>query len=506
MPKRGTRARSRRTRLGIVLGLVSLTFFFAFRAQATTPDPNLQAASQRLQSFTDVLARFAEIPSMDQALPASQAKLAEAARLAETFAGASDSLKKRLSEVTNDDLANPAAFAAFLEDELSDTYGTGGDAVTIKVSGPNTASDTDDVVVDDRSDNSTPQQLVDFVFEVKLTRDDVAVPLVLPTDQVNLNGGSTGTFPVDFSLRTTPLHFQLDKNLLASPDAGIRAQALYLRTLPEASLVTPQIAPAATVSATAANAPIGSFNTTLGFTDIAVTGDVSFDVDARATLLDPDDDDGPGPNGDERITSDEWATSAFSTLLDAGFVDDPATNAVDAQIRLETTLLEPDALDGPDADTTNDHDARIQLTDASLADGAGASPAFSPAGLGDLADFRNFTAEDAVAAIERLIAFLEGVQATGNLDLDLPFVTGRPVPPGADPATSPRGTFSDALQVAARLRGIVNNTADAAKSLREQVDNPATGVDERGQPTFATATTFAQKLGSSLGLPGTLVP
>ena len=492
--------RVRTARVGVPLAGLLVLLLTMQSSQAA--DPSVEKANGQLQSLFDVFERLEDFEAFGQNLPLSQLKPADALKLRDIFddeAPDLDSLKDKLADSSNNTFA---ALAATL-DELDGPYG----GIDVEVSGPADGPD-DAVYVNDATPGATG--IVDLAFEITATRE-VNIPLAFTNSFVTLNGGAAdGAYKVVFELATTVLHFQFDKALAAN--AATLSQSLWLRTMPTAAAVPDaarRVAPGLNLSVASANATgpaapgatpvdaaITSFTANLGITTVTVTGTAAFDLDFGLTFLDPDDDDGAGPNGDQKITADEWTVTDLDDLTDFAVRDDATTDAIKATITLDTTLI-----------SATNPDATITITDASLAAPAPPASGFNPVittapdSLGSLGDFRNFTAADALAAVDRLVTFLEGLQAAGTLDPQLPFVDGAPDP--LNPLNeSPLGSFSDALKVAQKLK---NAIVAPVSGLRKVVDDPATSVNEIGNPTFTTLAQLGTKLGTALGI-GALVP
>lgn len=507
MSIRGSRALSRRAKAVVTSCFIGLALMLATGAQANPLDEHVAEVNSKVQTFATLLSTFDDVAPLAANVPLSEKPLAELLKIGTIFDddgtpndASFESLKERLASATNSSWENLAGAI----DGLDCNAATCG--VDIKVTGPDAADDAGDTVyVNDSNPSDDSVGTVDLAFEVKVSKTGVPVPLVFANDLVSLTGGGSGTFPLDIELKTTALHFTIDKAKLHNADAGVKSQAVALRLMPTDTAVpevAKRVAPAVLFSASAANVSLGSFNADLGFTKVSVGGNLSFDFDGHANLLDPDDSDGNGPiMGDGLISADEWTTSGFATLLSVGIDDDANTPAVDATIRMDSTLV-PNQLDGPDGDSDNDHDASIHYVEASLADGVNPTVDLLPdASFGQVGNFRNMTPSDAVAAILRLVQFLDGLQATNNLDVNLPYVGGA-APNPADPADSPEGTFTDALKIGAALKSAV---LDGAGKLATS-DDPATAVKEESVPTFTNVQAMAEKLSTQLGVPGLVVP
>lgn len=359
-------SRGRKARAAVLVLLTAIFVTAATRAQANHADPHLQAISSRLATFSQAASTFDSVVGLADALPLSNATIGDKLELAPTF----EAIEAKFASATATNLHDTSAFVDFLEDEVSGSYG----GVVVDISGPAEGdADAPQVVVRPAGEN-----LIDVVIEISLTAANVNVPLSHESDLVTLDGGAAsggaGDFPVTFALRTTPLHFQLDTAKLASPDAGVQAEAFALRTVPEETFAPGQPAPAITVTATATNADLGDFSTTLGFADVAVNGTANVNLGARLILNDPDAVDG---SSDDRISADEWATADLATLVTPSWID-ASGNDFEAVITLTSDLI----------DTTLDpHDASLTFT-LPAAGGSLAAPVLAPnENLGDLVDF-----------------------------------------------------------------------------------------------------------------------
>ena len=506
---RGSRALSRRAKAVTTSFFIGIALMLATGAQANSLDQHVAEVNGRMQTFATLLSTFDDVAPLAANVPLSEKPLAELLKIGKIFDddslpaaedAAFQSLKERLDAAADTSWENLGAAIDGLDCSAADC------GVEIKVTGPDAADDAGDTVyVNDSNPSDDAVGTVDIAFELKVSKTGVPVPLMFANDLVSLTGGGSGTFPLDIELKTTALHFTIDKAKLHNEDAGVKAQAVALRLMPTDTAVpevAKRVAPAVLFGASATNVSLGSFSADLGFTKVSVGGNLSFDFDGHANFLDPDDSDGNGPiMGDGLISADEWTTSGFATLLSVGIDDDANTPAVDATIRMDSSLV-PNQLDGPDGDSDNDHDASIHYVEASLADGPNPTVDFLPdASFGQVGNFRNMTPSDAVASILRLVQFLDGLQATNNLDVNLPFVGGTAPNPN-DPADSPEGTFSDALKIGEALKKAVLEGA----SLLTTSDNPATAEKEESKPTFTNVQAMAEKLSTQLGVPGLVVP
>ncbi len=400
-------------------------------------DPNANAIAQALTSVSEKLDTLEGFEELGAALPLGELVPGadNALRLGTLF---EESLKATLGEIT--DYLSLEELAGKI-DAADGLYPDPG-GVQVYFSGPQ-PGDGDAVVVEPNAGNAN---LIDVLFEVSATRV-VAMPLAFRTDVVNLDGGGLST---NLSLSTV-LRFQLDTTNIANLQL-----AFYL--VDDAPSAPPAISIAAS-----ANGTIGTITSVLGFADITATGTAVLNGLIKVPFDDPDD--------DGKITLVEITSSAWEDLVAAtGFVDDPATDAVHASINLDTSLV-PGSPDGS-----------ITFVDPNISPAGGglnATPSFS---LGSMADLRNLSAVDALGALGRLVSWLNGLQSTGRLDVEIPFLGG---------------TFSDALSISQAL-------SDALEALR-RVDDPLTPLNEANDPTFDDAVEMGSQLATALGLPA-IVP
>jgi len=419
----------------LVLGLVLAFGIIPERTEADDANANAIAAGlQDFASFADTLAGFEE--------------LGETIPFTDLDPSADDAL--RLSSLFQDSFASlPASFADLgdLESALEglDDPNLGGTGIAVTFGSPSGPP------VQVIPDNPSAPVLIDVVLPFEATRT-VPVPLAFESEVVDLSGGSLS---LTFEL-TTALQFQLDTTALATP-----AEAFYIVDEPTIG-----------VSATA-DGSIETITAPLGFAEVEATGTAILNIDIEIAFDDPDD--LVDTEGNLRITVDEFTSTSVEDLLDVAFVD-ADTDAVDVAINLDTTLIS-----GPLPTGCTAGDACIVLVDGDITDGLDA-PTFH---LGELADFRNFTAADALLGLERLVIWLNSLQSTGRLDVELPLVGG---------------TFSDIgtgviVEGAEETLSIAKALADAAAALRYAED-----------PTFDDALELGQDLADALGLSGYIVP
>jgi Ca2+-binding RTX toxin-like protein len=211
-------------------------------------------------------------------------------------------------------------------------------------------------------------------FTLTATRT-VTTNLVYSGDAVNLAGGQAA---VDLSA-STALTFVLD-NSLSDP-----LQKFYLQSSPQPTLAL----------STSANAAVPSFASQLGFLDINIDGNLLFDIDLDVAFNDPD---GGG------ISIYDWTNTALADLVTLSYGAD-AQDDVNASFNLTANL--------PGTPLTGS----LTIVDPSLANGF--EPIVTPS-LGDLADFTNISADEALSGMAQFTAGLLGLQQAG--DLKLPFM------------------------------------------------------------------------------------
>ncbi len=472
---------------GVLVALTAV-LFMPLMARASAPDDDLTGAAARLDELADFLDGLSDADGLADNLPLSGLTPKDALDLADVFDDegndAADSLKEKLAGLG--DVTDVESFETALDG--LDTTGPGG--VGISVGGPESDGDDGRPVVRKNADGT-----VDIAISFAVTKE-VDVPIEFATSLVDLTAaGSDGTFPVLFTFESNDLQLVYDRP--ADLDPSTAATALSIKRQPALDLIPGGTAPTLTMSAKTApgGAELAAFATNLGFTAIDVTGSLSFDVGVGFEILDPDAS-GGGP-GDGKISILELTSTALDDLVDVSVNDDPATNAVEATIEIASDLLDSD---DPGTDPTDDVDVTISYVDASLIDATDGATTLDPA-TPSIGDFRNFTAADALGGIMRLISMLDSLQATGKLDVNLPFVSGGENV--VDPSAAAHGTFSDALRVADRLyRAVIDppGDADATPEIAEPSSDPA-NPNAIGAPTFSDAEDLAAKLAAALGLP-----
>jgi Ca2+-binding RTX toxin-like protein len=459
--------------VGIVVITAAMVLMGPLRARAA--DTDLESAAARLTDLADFLDNAADVDSLSDLLPLSDLAPKDALALADVFddegLDPAESLKEALASAFND-LVDEDDF----EEKLDAVHVTGPGGVTIDIGGP-TADDGADgngdgtPVVRKAADGS-----VDIGLHIAITKQ-VDVPLQLSTDLVDL---TDGTFPVTFTLATTDLHVHVDKELAADPATA--ADALWIELAPDSTLFAGGTAPKLIATASASSGALTPFSTSLGFTAVDVTGSFDIALGYELELLDPDA--SGGHPGDGKVSASELVSTAPADLLSGGMTDDPATDAIHAAIQIDSDLLPATP------------DVTIEYTDASLIDGTDGALTFDPP-VPQIADFKNFTAQDALGAVMRLITMLNGIQGTGRLDVALPFITGKTN--AVDAAAAANGTFSDVLRVSDQLTG-------ALGTLALPSPDPA-NPNAIGAPTFADAQSLATALETAFGLSaGTIVP
>ena len=290
--------------------------------------------------------------------------------------------------------------------------------------------------------NRDDAKLIDISFAVTATRE-VKPALSYFGDGVNLTGGSIQT---DLKLNAN-FRFQLDTR----PDPP----ELYLVEEKEPTLLVGAVA----------NATVPPFVTQIGFITTTVTGNVKLDVGVSVAFKDPD--------GNGRITSEEWTHTAFLDLYQFGYRDNSGAHAVDARFDLDSDLI-PGVPDGT-----------ISIVDQSLATD-GFNPTSAP-NLGHLSRFQNITADDVLSGLAVFTTGLLGSQYA--TDLRLPFLKHR---------------LSDSLKFAQPLSDFVRRQGDADIVCGTQNTIPPSGVltsPQAGDKIYCQA--FS--LGDSTGVQWTVV-
>jgi Ca2+-binding RTX toxin-like protein len=205
----------------------------------------------------------------------------------------------------------------------------------------------------------------------------VAPPFAISTSAGDFGGGNVRT---DLELSTT-LEFGFDPS-----DPGGTSSNFFLRTPPAIDLDADLTLPA----------PL-SFDASFGFTGITVgvSGPAAAPTTLGALNLDVTFTD---PDGDGRITREEFQTTAISDLVTVG-----VGGAVDAVVTL-------------DSDLTPATDVTLTLSDSNVGDGLDV-PTVT---LGALDAFDNITPENALSGLAQLATALDAAQDVG--DLELPFL------------------------------------------------------------------------------------
>ena len=258
-----------RIRIGLLVVLVGVVVLLpSYRAQAV--DAQAENVALGLQSVLPVLDGVAALEVMQADLPLTDLAMAEALSLSSLFtAGLGTPLQQPFETL--------AALEAAIEGADTTVEGV---ALTFE-----------NVVV--AADVHNPAQ-VNVLFEVQATHQVVA-PLTAVLTETNtiLTGGEV---PLTVSLATS-FAFQLDTLLIDSDPAA----AFYLTN-------TPVI-----VLRVAGEEGIEPFATRLGIMAVEASGTALFDLVNEVAWVDPD--------GNGRLTQDEWQNTALADLVVAGFVD-----------------------------------------------------------------------------------------------------------------------------------------------------------------------------------------
>lgn len=380
-----------------ILCLVLLNFVPQYVRAA---DQNANRIAEGLTTFAVLADTVGTIEQLSDALPLTAVSPAseQGLRLKTLF---QDSLTRALQTVSSyESLAE-------LRDTIDAADGSYG-GVTVSF---------DNVVVQPSAADS---RLIDLSFGVTARRA-ATLPLAFAEGDVRLSGGGIAT---ELLLSTT-LDFQLNTTLTDPAEA---LQAFYLKG-------EPTIAVGINARGTGGSGTtIGTINALLGFTTISATGEAALDLDFAARFTDPD------SNG--RISEEEWLVTALGDLVTVAVVDDPATIAVAATLRLDSSLI----AGGPDG--------TVALSDPSLADGLTA-PTLQ---LNALNDFTNIDASQMLSGLSQTVAGL--LAAQGATDAKLPFLKDR---------------LSDAAVFAQPLINFIQRQGDAAILCGKNNTTPPTG-------------------------------
>ena len=424
----------------VLLALFSaLGVLLASTAQAAV-DPGADVAAEELQSFTDLLDDIAASPLLSTPIPLTSKTPSSALDLPAKIAA----IKSALAGLTDF-----ASIADALE-AVSDDSGP----VKLYISGPDTSSNTDQILFQPSAMDSN---LRDLVFEIKVEAATASLPVSLSNSLLNLAGGSLSA---SLTLQSSVLQFQLDTTKATSSDPNVRATALALRTVPDASAVAPASPTTPTFTLNAlANGAISSFAGSLGFGGVNVSGTGAIDVEIRATVQDPGDPDG-------RLRADEWSTLPLATAVNIQVVDDPSTPAVNAALTLSPNPAIPKPGGG------NVGNATVTFVDDHV---DGTLPVITPT-FGDLEGFVNISSKDALAGLEALATSLLNLQNAGRLGLNLPFIDKR---------------LDEVLAIQQKLATAI---ADLKKAPENAVDPSIKTL-----PTFTTIQDLQTKLAAAAG-------
>ncbi len=347
------------------------------------------ALANGLQDFSLTLNQLGDLDGLAAALPLTSLSPIDpsALNLSSIF---SDSLKLAL-----DNLPLDAAYQD-LADAITNASGTyGGITVTFSnVSvGPSSGA------------------LVDVNFSVTL-QHTLNAPFALNQDDITLENGS---FTLGLQLFSS-FHFRLDTS---NPNSSL---AFYLANVPAFQL------------SVNANAAIGAFVAQLGFTDVSVDGSATLNTRFDLTMVDPD--------GNGRITRDEWSSTAIGDLINLSVVDQPG-NDVAATLNIDTTLI------------SGSPDKTLTFADASLADGFN----LPTLDFGSLIDFTSVSPTDVLNGLSQLVASLMNLESLASPDL--PFLQGK---------------LSDVLDLAGPLIDFVHQQGDAALVCGTSDTDPPQGA------------------------------
>ena len=406
--------------------LVALLLAFAIVLlpswQAQASDAQATAVAEGIASLISPLDDLSNLAELNQAIPGTSTNFVEELQYGQLF-----------NNTLGATLANPGNFNTLTELQAAiegadlDPGDPGYSGVTIAF---------DNVVV---APNPGDNTLIDANFDVSMLRlADLPVSLFVetpPTQPDQLISG--GTLAVTTTL-TTNFAFQLDADLLTAnpPDP---TNAFYLTQAPTL------------LFRVETDGAVTAFDGRFGFTEVTVTGTGQMDIGLGIVINDPD--------GNGRITREEWETTALIDLMTAALQDQPGTD-LSLILNLDTTL------------TTATSDGQVSLIDDNLANGINA-PTYS---LAILEKFLHITPADALGSLNQLAGALLATQATG--DMPLPFL---------------QENLSDIFDFADPLIQFLHQQGDAAVLCGTQEGNPPFGdiTYMQSGPIFCRAITFA---------------
>jgi Ca2+-binding RTX toxin-like protein len=296
----------------------------------------------------------------------------------------------------------------------------------------------DDTVSVTFSDAATTQQdgVSEISFAFSLTRSPT-VPVHVVADDTLIAGGALA-LDLTASARLT---LQYDPRGLPS------AEAVALVMTPDAPVVR--------ITARATN-PFTPFLTRLGFIEVEASGSMALDFVFDAILRDPD--------GDGRLTRDEWESTSAVDLAEVVYVAD-AGSGVNA-------LLNLDALPVAGSDLlAGSPDGRVTLVDLDMNDGL-AAPQVQ---LNALADFASFAPGVMLQGLNTLTGGLRAFQ-----------LTTEPLLPFSTSSLLGGYTFAEPLHTVVRKQGeaaILCGTEDSDPPRGDVWNMPA------GQTVYCQAVT-----------------
>ena len=363
--------------LAVVISVESLLLTLApvatARAQAAESGPNTIAAG--LRSFADVLTGIDDIGPLGAVVPLTTARV-----------GDEDML--RLDRVFVESLGGIGASASYttyaeLEAAIGALTGDyGGVSLTVT-----------DLSV------ATGGSVTDVSFVLGLNRV-VAPPVRVAWDELSLDGGA---LPLQVSA-SLPLHFQYD--------AGVSAYQRAFSLTGATSLV---------LTVTNAGDP-PPFEDVLGLLEVVVSPSAHVAQTLQVALLDPD--------GNGRLTQEEWSTTSILDLTAIGFV---AGSGADGSFALDAKPVGGiDLLAGvPDGTVTF------------LDDSTDGEEAQVTASLNQLSRFLTVSPDDALAGLAQFATAISAVQH--STDLQLPFLDSY---------------FSDSFEASESLESMVKQQGD----------------------------------------------